>query len=49
MITQLKTGKPDELNKWLEENHDKIEVVDVKYTGSNYYGTSILVIYNKLD
>lgn len=48
MVTQLKVGRSEELNKWLEENHEKIEVIDVKFTGSTHYGTSILVIYKKL-
>lgn len=48
MLTQVEEFKnATDLNKWLQENHGKVEIVEFKYVGNRHYGTSILVVYRK--
>lgn len=48
MLTQIAEFKnAEEANKWLEDNYNKINIVEFQYVGNRHYGTSILVVYKK--
>lgn len=38
-----------EVNKWLEENANRIHVIDIKYNVTNDGYESVLVIYEELE